>query len=98
MAAAEPIRLAAPKMQTQNIDAQTAEALSRQLAQQLALQRGVIVTTAEEMSSLLGLERQRSLLGCAQESCSAELAGALGVDALVLSSVSRVGNSYLLNL
>ncbi len=46
---------------------------------------GLKVTTAQDVQQLLGLERQRALLGCSSEgSCLAELAGALGV-ALVLS-------------
>lgn len=46
---------------------------------------GLKVTTAQDVQQLLGLERQRALLGCSNEgSCLAELAGALGV-ALVLS-------------
>ena len=95
--AADPIRLAAPKMQVTNIDPKVAEPIGRQLAQQLAIQPGLRVTTPEEISTLLGLDRQKLLLGCA-ETCTAELAGALGVDVVILSSVSLVGSSYLLNI
>ena len=94
---ADPIRLAAPKMQVTNVDARVAEPIGRQLAQELAIQPGLRVTTPEEISTLLGLDRQKVLLGCA-ETCTAELAGALGVDAVILSSVSLVGSSYLLNI
>ena len=85
-------------MQTVNLDPKVAEAIAGQLAQQLAVQPGLKVTTPEEISSLLGLDRQKQLLGCTAETCTAELAGALGVDVVILSSVSFAGSSYLLNV
>lgn len=51
------------------------------------------VTTQGEVSSLLGLERQKQLLGCADDgsSCVGELAGALGAKFLMTGSVARFG-------
>jgi hypothetical protein len=58
-------------------------------------EQGFSIITAKDLEQMLGLERQKQLLGCATESssCTAELAGALGVDALVTGQVSKVGSS-----
>src|SRR4029077_17741704 len=51
----------------------------------------VKVVTQRDVTQLLGLERQRALLGCADsgQACIVELAGALGVDALLSMSITR---------
>jgi hypothetical protein len=61
---------------------------------------GVVVVTPNEVATLLGRERQRQLLGCADngESCTAELAGALGADGVVLGELAAVGDVLQLNL
>lgn len=60
----------------------------------------VRITTQRDMAALLGVEKQKQLLGCADEqsSCMAELAGALGADGLVSGQVARVGKSYQVNV
>lgn len=70
---------------------------SEALAQKL-LSRGLKVQTPQDLSAVLGLERQRQLLGCGQESCIAELAAALGVDAMVLGQVGKIDGRYSLNV
>lgn len=61
---------------------------------------GLRVTTQRDVASVLSLERQKQLLGCAEDSsaCMAELAGALGVDALATGQVARIGKSFQVNL
>ncbi|MBX5481898.1 MAG: hypothetical protein IRZ16_08690 [Myxococcaceae bacterium] len=56
------------------------------------------IVTAQELSAVLGVERQKELLGCSTESCLAELAGALDVDEVILGNLSRVGQSWLLQV
>ncbi len=53
-----------------------------------------------ELEAVIGLERQRQLMGCSDSSsaCMAELAGALNVARLLTGDVSKVGDSVLLNL
>lgn len=62
--------------------------------------RGLHVVTQRDIATVLSLERQKQLLGCADDSssCMAELAGALGVDAIATGQVARVGQSFQLNL
>jgi hypothetical protein len=61
---------------------------------------GLDVTTRRDIEQLLGLERQRALLGCADDStsCLAELAGGLGVEAVVSGSLAKTGGGYTVTL
>src|SRR5262245_56458924 len=52
------------------------------------------VVTRSQISQLLGLERQRQLLGCEGSSCIAELSGALGASLVLTGSIARVGQGY----
>jgi len=95
----EPIRLVAGELRAVNVEPKLASFLSDHLSQQLALQPGFKVTTQDQMAAVLGLERQRQLLGCGdQTSCTAEMLGALGSDALLMGSVANVGGRFVLNL
>lgn len=59
---------------------------------------GTSVITQQEIASLLSLEKQKAALGCADDSCLAEIGGALGVDRMVTGSVARLGESWLVGL
>lgn len=57
------------------------------------------VISSKEVQSLLGIERQRQMVGCSNEgSCLAELAGALGAKLVVSGSVSKLGDTFQLSL
>lgn len=62
--------------------------------------RKLRVVTQRDIATVLSLERQKQLLGCADDStsCMAELAGALGVDAIATGQVAKVGKSFQVNL
>lgn len=96
-AAPAPVALAAPDFSTVNVSPEIGRFLAEHLAQQLA-DGGVRVITSREIGSLLGLQRQRDLLGCNEgASCIAELGNALGADGILLGDVARLGNTYQLN-
>ncbi|MBL8940301.1 MAG: hypothetical protein JNM69_37490 [Archangium sp.] len=61
---------------------------------------GVKVTTKNDMAQVLGVERQKQLMGCATDSgsCLAELAGALGVAQLLSGSVAKTESGYVSTL
>lgn len=64
-------------------------------------QAGLSVVTQSEIGALLGLERQKQLLGCgeASSSCMAELANALGADVVALGGIAKLGGgSYQVTL
>lgn len=57
---------------------------------------GLKVTSSSDIQQMLGLERQRALLGCnAETSCLAELAGALGVELLLSGNIVKSESGYL---
>src|SRR4051812_4180838 len=94
-----PVKLAAPGLSGFNVSPAELEFFTEHFAQQLTLQ-GLQVTTAKQISSLLGLERQKEIMGCkdAATSCMAELAAALGVDGVLTGSVGKFETSYRVNV
>lgn len=58
------------------------------------------VIAQNDLAVLLGLDRQKQLLGCADEgsSCLGEVMGALDVDRLLVGDVSRIGDKLIVNL
>lgn len=62
-------------------------------------ERGFKVTTSADIQALLGMERQRQLLGCTDESmCSTEIGAALGVPLLVVGRVSKIEERFDLDV
>jgi hypothetical protein len=96
----EPVRLASTELTGVKVDAQTAHFLTEHLAQALST-HGLQVATAKQIGALLGVERQRQLLGCSSNgsaSCIAELADALGADGILLGEVAKLGARYQFNV
>lgn len=56
------------------------------------------VVSSREIEALVGLERQKQLMACPSDGCVAELAGALGVDFLVVGNIGKLGASFLINI
>jgi TolB-like protein len=96
---AAPVKLAAPGLSGFNVSPAELEFFSEHFAQQLTLS-GLQVTTAKQISTLLGMERQKEIMGCkdAASSCMAELAAALGVDGVLTGSVGKFETSYRVNV
>jgi len=95
---AAPISVAAPGLKGVGVKPELVAFFSDHLAQQLGI-AGLKVTTATQLEAMLGLERQRQLLACSGESsCIAELANGLGVEALLVGSVARVGDGFQANV
>lgn len=92
-----PLRLGAPGLSSTGLSADESRFFSEHLAQELSL-AGVAITTPAEIASVLGLERQKQLLGCGDSSCSAEIGAALGVDGLVTGTVAKVGGAFQVNV
>jgi TolB-like protein len=57
---------------------------------------GLSVIGQGDIVALVGLEKQKELMGCDTGSCVAELGGALGVRFMVVGRFAKVGTSYLL--
>ncbi|MEW5740825.1 MAG: FlgO family outer membrane protein [Myxococcota bacterium] len=98
-ASASPPSIAVVDFTVVGSDARLGEVFAGRLASRLE-ERGAKVITQQTVRSLLSNERQRQLLGCAEEgtNCIAELAGALGSTYLGLGQVAKVGGSYTVNV
>jgi len=93
------IRVAVPNMIAIDKDDQKlAEALTDVLLVESNKLRGVEVIGMQDIEAVLGLEQKKTLLGCDDVSCMAEIGGALGVQAIVSSKVARIGRTYLLTI
>ncbi len=93
-----PLRVGVSQLQGVNVPADALGFYAEHLAQNLAAP-GLTVVTAREIATILGMERQRQMLGCETSSeCVAELANALGVDAIVVGDVARFGDTYQINV
>jgi hypothetical protein len=75
-----------------------ARLLGDALAGELRRRPGISVVTQADVAALLGVERTRQMLGCAESGCMAEIGGALGADRVVHGSLGRVGGSLMVNL
>lgn len=94
------VKLGAPGLTTVNVSPEKSAFFLYHLAQRLE-ELGVHVVTAQQIAALLGVERQKQVLGCGDEQtaqCLVELANAVGVDGLVTGSLGRFGETFQLNL
>lgn len=51
-----------------------------------------------DIKDLLSLEMEKQLTECANDSCMADIGGALGVEMMISGNISRVGSQYVINL
>lgn len=97
-AAPGPVPLASLGFRGPAARAELLESLGGTLALRMTETGLVRVTTPADVAAVLGLERQRQLLGCGESSCVAELAGALGARALVTGELAEVGDVLQLSV
>lgn len=82
------------------IDPDVVSAFTESVTAEVAA-RGIFdVVSTQEVQTVVGVERQRQLMGCSDDaqSCLAELAGALGAEFVLSGSLARIGESYQLSL
>lgn len=93
--AASPVKVAVPNFTVVGMDPGLGEAWAESFATRLGAAGDLKIITAKDIQQVLGLERQRQLLGCGEGegSCLAELAGALGVDAILSATFAKNGTS-----
>lgn len=56
------------------------------------------VAGLREVEALAQMEQQKQLMNCSTDGCMAELAGALGVDEVLMGSVGKIGNTFIIAL
>lgn len=77
-------------------DAASAQSVTALVTARLQQHPGARLVTSSDVRSVLGVEKQKQLLGCTDESCIAELGGALGARYIVSGQLDRLGQKFLL--
>lgn len=80
------------------VDANDAAAATRVVASAAAEVSGTEVFSAADLRRLAALEADKSAAGCSDSSCLAEMAGALGAEAVLFGSLSRLGSTTTASL
>lgn len=94
-----PIRVAVYELTAgQGIEARTSRIVTEALLSEVRKLERVSAISMKEIQEMLSFEQQRQLLGCGDDACLTEIAGALGVDELVSGSLGELGDSHLINI
>ncbi len=95
------VKVAVPDMHLAgSVNAETAGLLSDVLAKSMSDVRPdrMQVIPSTMMQSILGLEREKQLLGCKEDnSCLVEVGNALGADELVSCTLGKLGSTFLMS-
>ena len=99
-ASAEPTLSAAVlDIQVANIDESLVSLFSEILTSEIhASSRFASVIAGRDVAAMLSFEERKQALGCEDDSCLAEIGGALGVDRIVAGHIGRLGVRYIINL
>lgn len=86
-------------LQAAGVPAASASAIQDAVTDALAKRGFFEVISASEIRSMLGVERQKQLMGCSEgTSCTAELADALGSRFVLTGTLSKLGDAFQLSL
>jgi TolB-like protein len=75
-----------------------ARALSDIVTAEVGAHSTCAVLSRSDIRGVLSFEAEKQLMGCASDSCMAELAGALGADYLVTGTITRIEGSMLVSM
>jgi TolB-like protein len=97
--AARKVRVAVLELRSLGAEAEKAALLSEVALTEAARFRDVETIGRSDVATMLGFERQKQLLGCAEDAaCLVEIAGALGAEYLLVGSLGRLGASWRLDM
>jgi hypothetical protein len=90
-----PLRIAVYELELHDIPPEWGVVVMQSLLTELRKLERVNVVGMDEIRAMLGHEAEKQAAGCDQESCLSEIADALGVDDLVIGTVSRIGDEHV---
>jgi TolB-like protein len=79
-------------------DAAKARLLTQVVVSEVSGLNRFSVIDSAGIAQVIGLERQKKLLGCADSGCLAEIGGALGANYLLTGTLGRLGKQYRIDL
>ncbi|MDP2275852.1 MAG: hypothetical protein Q8K32_34225 [Archangium sp.] len=92
-------RLLVQQFTVRGVDVATAESISDGVGPEIDRRGYFRSLTSKDVQTILGLERQKQLMGCAEaSSCLTELAGAMGAPYLLSGTISQIGPSLQLSM
>lgn len=96
--AAGNVKIAVLAFSASGVDATVAAAVTESVTAEVAVRGYFDPMSSAEIQTLLGVERQRALLGCGEENCMTELAGALGAPYVMSGSLVKMEGVFQLNI
>ena len=98
-AATTGLRIAVYDFELSDVDERTGKIVYRATLAELRKLEWVSVIGMDEIRAMLDLEAQKAMIGCdEEESCLAEIAGAIGADVLILGQLARLGDQHIFTL
>ena len=82
----------------EGVSKERASALTDVVTQELMQRSGCSVLSRSDIRAMLSFEAEKQLMGCENDSCMAELGGALGVENLITGKISKINDSSLISL
>ncbi len=92
------VKVAVMPLRSQGLEEDVGKNLTQIVALELKNLPAFSVISQDEIAAMLQLEANKQEIGCDDASCFAELGGALGVDYLVIGTVGRLGDTFLVGL
>jgi len=94
----KPIRVAVYEFRGQGIPERIISIATNSMVAELRKLERVAAIGMDEVKDMLTHEENKRLIGCTDESCLSEIAGAMGVDELITGSLATIGESSMINV
>ena len=91
-------KIAVLSFSASGVDPTVAASVTESVTAEIAVRGYFDPMSASEIQTLLGVERQKALLGCGEENCMTELAGALGAPYVMSGSLVKLEGVFQINL
>ena len=92
------LRLAVYELKVDGIDERLGRVVTDAVVLELRKLQRVSVVSMDEVRAMLDVETQKQLSGCSEDSCLSEIADSLGVDGVVIGSLSAIGTEHIFGL
>lgn len=93
-----PVRVAVYDLAVDGVEERTGRVVTDAVVAEIRKRQRVAVISMDEVRAMLDLEAQKALVGCSDDSCLSEIADSLGVDQIVIGSLTRVGDESVFSL
>ena len=92
------VKIAVLAFSASGVDPTVAASVTESVTAEIAVRGYFDPISATEIQTMLGVERQKALLGCGEENCVTELAGAIGAPYVMSGSLVTLEGVFQLNL